>query len=143
MDKWRPLPSGSFSLMGILGLGPKSNSLMKDSILCSPLLTQRLTCTKKPSLPASLPLAFRTYSSVQRRSHIPPSTPCSLPGRQEPRVPFLPAANRLQAPFNLSRLASLSVTYLWLDFKTVQVPYKFYRKIRFMWNFKNDQIPFT
>lgn len=119
---------GGFSLMGILGLGPNSNSLMKDSILCSPLLTQRLTRTKKPSLPASLPLAFRTYSSVQRRSHNPPSPTCPLPGRRETRVPFLPAANRLQAPFNLSPLASLSVTYLWLDFKTVQFHANFIEK---------------
>lgn len=45
----RSLPLGSFSLAVILGIGPNGNSIMKDFILCSAILTQPLTHMKNPT----------------------------------------------------------------------------------------------
>ena len=86
--------------------------------------------THKEALPASFP-APRFQNLLNSPETLTHSSEPPLLLAWEAGAPgSLPtsAANRLQAPFNLSRLASLSVTYLWLDFKTVQFHTNFIEK---------------
>lgn len=76
VDKRRSLPLGSFGLAGTLGIGPTSNSLMRDFALCSPLLTH-LTHTKNPTALSTV-LVFQNLLSWPEsfsQSSKPPSLP--------------------------------------------------------------------